>query len=341
MNIIKKKIYFVCGGTSTFNIIDSIDSTSSANSSFLSIFKKKESKIEKNEFPQLEDTGIKEMFMCQSNNKKILEHPTSTELTVYTSLDYSSIESASILCTSVDNVTVYPLPNMSNETNIKTSKMLDILKKKLGESVNRELQIKYWNKKLSANQYTNIKGKFPVIDWRYVTNSSKISYNFIKFKRILASIFFDGNNSKNEDSLIFVCSSALIVDILKMFKKIGYNKKTDIIEYSSIWEINIEVNYKDKKISYNTYNKKYPTEYNHDNLSYNGKVYEYEHNRHRFILFNSLENIPLKYIKRMIFYRLNDEQKEEIKKILNAVSNNNKKTVQNNRNNLNLLKFDF
>ena len=351
---VEKTIYFICSGTSSYDIISSINNIIlKSGGGFFDIFKKKNeatnNKIEKNEFSQLENIGIQEMYMCQENknNYNLLNYSK-----IYTSVDYSNIESSIIFSTSIiDKVTIYPIPYISSETGIKNSKILDTFKKKLGYSVNNNLKKKYWDEKLPFDKFIDIKSKFPKIDWKYIDLSSISSlnmYDFYRFKNFLHNLFVT-NTNKNNDNLIFVCNPRLILDVLKSFKKIRYNKTIDIIEKSSIWEVKIEIEYTKKNIDFIKYDKKYPTEFNHENLIYNNKNFSYTYDKNKFILFNALENIPLKYIKKMIFYRIHDDKilniiKKYLKNINENNSENKNKNVSNptyKKNIKNLLTFDF
>ena len=64
-----QKIYFICNGTSTNKVIDSINSYINTETSFFSsFFSKKTNNIEKikhEEFPRLENIGIKETSLCK------------------------------------------------------------------------------------------------------------------------------------------------------------------------------------------------------------------------------------------------------------------------------------
>jgi hypothetical protein len=124
-----QKIYLICGGTSTNDVIKSINNSiiKEKKSFYDMFFSKKENKkdIQEDEFSQLDELGIKEMYMCLQNAevKKIISlNPNS----VITSLNYSCIESASILYNESSPLTIYPIPNISNSTNIKDKKTFDI-----------------------------------------------------------------------------------------------------------------------------------------------------------------------------------------------------------------------
>jgi hypothetical protein len=346
---VEKTIYFICSGTSSYDIINSLnDINKKEGGGFFNIFKKNliqiDKKIEKDDFSQLENIGIQEMYMCQENknNMSLLNYSK-----IYTSMDYSAIESSVIFSTSItDNVTIYPLPYISKDNNIKNAKIYDTFKKKLGYTVNNTLKKNYWYEKLPLNKFIDIKGKFPKIDWKYSNDASIPSlnmYDFYKFKKFLNSLFLI-NGNKNTNNLIFICNARLILDILKSFKKIKYNKNIDIIEKSSIWEVTIDIDYIEKSIDFSNYNKKYPTDFNHENLTYINNKYGYTYNKNKYILFDALEPIPIKYIKKMEFYRINNETKDLIKKRLKDIRNNeneDKNNTNNKKNTKNLLKFNF
>ena len=127
-----QKIYFICGGTSTNDIIKSINNgiVKETKSFYNLFFSKKENKkeIQEDEFAQLDELGVKEMYLCQQNTnvKKIIDNITKPHPTyIITSLDYSSIESATILYNEKSPLEIFPIPNISNNTNIKDKKTFD------------------------------------------------------------------------------------------------------------------------------------------------------------------------------------------------------------------------
>ena len=372
INKIKKnqKIYFICYGTSTNDIINSLNKNikntqkKSIFSSFFSKENKKENeneitKIEQEEFSKLTNIGAKECNMCQENNenyemfKNILNH----KKIIYTSLDYNALESSFILFNKFNDLKILPLPYMSNNTNIKTKKTFDIFKKKFGKNNNKNLTMlkDYWNTKNIDSQLLNVKNISSKISWEKVNNENLISlnsFNITKFKKILENLCLDKyknltyydiigssiNNIENMDTLIFVCNPKFIQNILSYTKKTKYNKNQDIIENSSIWEINIEIHFElnpnlktlRKNIYYNTFKKIYPIEYNCKPLKYhNNNTFSYKYNNNSFILFNSLETIPIQYLKKIGISSLSLEKRALAKKILNDVEkdkkNNNKK----------------
>jgi hypothetical protein len=378
-----QKIYFICSGTSTNDIIKSINNSTSISKekkSFYDLFfskKNNKKNIVEDEFSQLDELGIKEMYMCQQNSEfeKIVNNkfnpPKGPPYIIYTSLDYSCIESASVLFYKY-NIAIYPLPNISNNTNIKDKKTFDRFKKKFGnykinnynkESISEQSNINnYWNKKAqNINNYLNIKKTSAIIDWTgtYKKDSSELShYNYSKFKKLFNnkclekyktySDIYPQNSSKNINNFIFISDSKFIIDNLKEVRDIKYKKDMDIVERSSIWEINLNIDFEYDKITkkivkkiikYNRFTKIYPTENNYLPLKYNNGDYEYKYNNITYKLFNSLNNIPINYIKDLYFYRYPKNKQLLIKKKLekdeknekNEKNNNNK--ILSNRNN--------
>jgi hypothetical protein len=326
-------------------------------------FSSKSNKIEFEDFSKLEDIGVKELYMCQETNKDLINESfkESTEkLTIYTSLNYSNIESAFVLMSSFpDNtnhrtVEILPLPYMSNDTNIKSKKILDIFKKKFGKytPLEEKTVVKdYWEEKSLDSEFLIIKKFKTVINWKHIPEnlqqSALNSYNFFNFKKIMELLCFSKYEEADTDNVfIFICSAQLIADMLKLFKKIKYNKKIDIIERSSIWEINIDLSFEfsgsgsitKKSVFYDRFDKVYPTEYNHGSLRYNG-TYSYNYNNSKFILFNALKFIPINYLVNIVFHRLSNDKKEAVKKILQNINKrgsssnkiNNRKTLSYNR----------
>jgi len=376
--IINNTIYLICRGTSTNDIIDSINSIKSINStkldkgkskSFFDIFsfKKKNNNniIKKEEFSSLDNIGINELrlLLSNANNENLLNFVLSTQK-IYTSLEYSSIESALILTNNIPNIKIYPLSYMSNKTNIKSKELLFLLKTKFGSNYIKSHDItiskNYWDNKIKKidSNFIDIKSKSSIIDWTKLDNtiSSYNSYNLDKIKRFIKKLCEDSITNFIVDNII-IADGKLIEDILKLCKTIRYNKKRYTIERSSIWEINISSEvYLDitgkvvkSDIKFDNFIKLYPTEYNYEPLKYNRDVYSYEYKYNKYILFNSLSTIPLKYIKNMEFNRLSDDNKSYIKKILEKKNSNipkNNKDKDDNKdnnkdNNKNSKKFKF
>ena len=397
INKIKKnqKIYFICYGTSTNDIINSLNKNiknTQKKSIFSSFFLKKDEKENKNEitkiendtFSKLTNIGIKECYMCQENNenydifKKILNGKK-----IYTSLDYNAIESSMVLFYKFSDLKIYPLPFMSDNTNIKTIKTLDIFKKKFGKNNNITNLKNYWNTKNINNQFLNIKDTFfknssskdtsskdtsSKINWEKINNeklSSLNSFNMYQFKKSLENICLDKykkltyydviginiNNIEKIDSLIIVCNPKVIKYMLELgyAKKIKYNKDKDIIENTSLWEINIDIHFvlnphnktMEKSIKYDSFKKIYPIEYNCKPLKYNtNNTFSYKYNNYSFNLFNSLQPIPIQYLKKIAIHSLSLEKRDDAKKILNETEKN-KKNNTNKKENTILNKITF
>jgi hypothetical protein len=364
--IINNTIYLICRGTSTNDIIDSINSINvdkKKSKSFFDIFSFKEKNnnniIKKEEFSSLDNIGINELrlLLSNTNNENLLNFVLSTQK-IYTSLEYSSIESALILTNNIPNIKIYPLSYMSNKTNIKSKELLFLLKTKFGSNYIKSHDItisnNYWNNKIKKidSNFLDIKSKSSSIDWSLLDNSisSYNSYNLDKIKKFIKKLCEDSITNFIIDNII-IADGRLIEDILKLCKPIRYNKKRYTIERSSIWEINIsseivlDITGRIVKsdIKFNNFIKLYPTEYNYEPLKYNNDIYSYEYKYNKYILFNSLGNIPLKYIKNMEFNRLSDDSKSYIKKILKKKNSNIPKNNGDNNKNIikNNKKFKF
>ena len=234
-----QKIYFICNGTSTNKVIDSINSYINTKQSFFSsFFSKKTNNIEKikyEEFPRLENIGIKEASLCKEyidEKLKIFNNNIKNKY-VYTSLDYNSIETALILFSNIPNLIIFPLTSSSDKTNIKTNDKFIEFKNKFGnyeknnnsEFTNLE---NYWNEKKLNNEISNIKNNNSIlINWIY-TQSQDInklsSYNKENFKKNMENIITkkyknSDNRSENIDFNIFVGNDKLILNILNLCNK--------------------------------------------------------------------------------------------------------------------------
>ena len=358
------KVYFMCKATSINDIIRSINDSKKKEKSF---FSTKNDKIKVQQFSKLNNFGINEVYMCKENPgfKKLVDTYIGKDNTVYTSLDYDSIETAIVLFNKDTNI--YPLLHISDDNKINDQKELDIFKKKFGfyekknssihnkivkitEEINKRITSKnneykklyteeeikeslskklpfskslinnyialkseyynvtklnrYWNTKKLNDNFLNIKDVSSSINWKYILGKKLSSYRFSDFEKTLKKLVLGTKNDSK--SIVIICHPNLIVDMLKLAgkksdKKIRYNKKTDIIEYTSLWEVSFDLKEKGKEreIVYQGYNKIYPIEYNHKPLktSDNGKSFTYKYDNNTFTLFNSLEVIPPKYIE--------------------------------------------
>lgn len=369
---IKKNIYFICYGTSVNDIIRSINySINNEKKDLLKkkkniltyLFSKKENnnnnlnkeykknneikKIKELKLNKLFNIGIKELILLQENNfnKNILKNIKN----VYTTLDFPSIESSFILYQSLKNRTIYPLPYTTKELKIKSYTELYNAKSLYGEYKIKDKKTivnKYWDIKINEYNYKNnikdIKKINSDINWKYLSLSNEnnkyrpdiFSYNLKKFENILIDIC---KNDINENILI-VSNPIFIKDILKKVKIIKFNSDKNIIENTSIWKVEVEIDI-NNYISYKMFNKIYPTSYNYQPLTHNSKENEYEYNykNNKFILFNSLLPISLKYLNLLSYKSLLNNNK----KVINNLLKKNNTTHKENKYKNNDKEFSF
>ena len=374
------KIYFICKGTSTNDIIDSINNINKSKDItddlkqkgfFEGILNKiigkdniKKINIEREKFSKLDEIGIKEMLLCQNNNKKLLNSMNN----IYTSVEVNAIESSSILFKDIilpskSSLRIYPIPYIPDHSGIKNNTDLYDLKKIFGNYIieknpikNETLITNYWNNKNINNNFTEIKNLNQILDWSNISdiNSLLNKYTYNNFKKFFhmkcAELLLSYSKKEKHKNIAIICNNILLNDVLSKFKKIKFYKEKDIIERSSIWEIIIDgkicynlgsLNIVSKKFKYNRFNKIYPLK-KHINLNnLNDFKYSYSFNDNKFILFNSLNNISLEYLKKMSFRRFTLIKKKMIREILKEYDKNNKinknnKTYKNN----NKLRFE-
>ena len=361
-------LYLICSGTSSYDIIKTMNnikinnkknenSEKNKKKSFFNYFITSDVKNNtvKEEFYPLEDIGMKEMYMCQEyNNNDILKNTLHLNrlptLKLYTSLDLYSIESAFILLNKfIPASYIVPIPYISNKTNLNNRNFIKF-KQLFGEIPSN--YNKYWtsgNIKIN-DQFINIKRKVPIIDWTNCDNSKYkndlSSYNLKKFIKLLMEEYKSEHVMPNANFNI-LCNYELIEDLLKKFtkrdKKI-YDSKKDIIEHSSIWTVTLLYNdITNEIIDYIEFQKLYPTRYNHGLLGYNIvnniETYKYifsdsiSKKNKEYILFDSIKDIPIEYIKNMNFYRLSLQSKKIIMdKIDKLYKINQKKKINENKN---------
>jgi hypothetical protein len=368
------KLYFICSGTCTNDVIKSINSIknnipktepkSSEKKSFISSFSSfftssssKEPNIKMEEFSKLDDLGIHEMYMCQKNKEV---NQLLTKAPLFTSLDYSCIEAGSILAHSIHKSHIYPIPYISENTDIKDVKTFQKMKEKFGlhHTNNTSLNLKdytklnnYWSKRKNINnEYFNVRKLNTILNWQYTIDVEKYglnTYSYSKFKDFLKNHCYEATRISQIHKLrninIFLSNSRLIIDNLKEVKdsNFKYKKDIDIVERGSVWEIDIDIEFvhdgtmiTKKIIKYNKFKKIFPLEYRCDPLTFKNDHYEYTYRGNKYTLFNSLNDIPLKYIKTLYFSRYSNNTKSSIKKRLNKdINSTNRKNVSNQNNN--------
>jgi hypothetical protein len=289
-------------------------------------------KIDESDMNMLYNIGIKELFLFKSNkiNEEILKNVNN----IYCAVDIPSIESTIIIS---NKKNIYPIPYTSKEINIKNQTDIYKLKNKFGEYIMDEKKTyikKYWETKLNIldikDKNVNIKNMNRIIDWKYCvnngTNNKKLfGYNIGLFETKLIEIC---KNDSNEN-IVIISNPELIINLLKKINMIKYNEKNDIIENTSLW--NIEITIDKEEIKYNIFKKIYPTEYNYKPLIYNQKnnKYEYTYNKHKFILFNSINLIPKTYLYYISYTLFMKKNQDKIKKIMNHIKNSNTEKINN------------
>ena len=375
---IKHHIYFVCRGTSTNDIINSVNTAlkkkketlpiklwGSSNKTLNNNLLRKETNIKLDEFSPLEEIGIKEIYMAKDNDT--IKNINGRRMKIYTSLELSSIESGLILSIGKENrLIIKPLPYMSNKTNISTRNLrpfIELFGMLISNTTN---SIKYWSTE-KVNSFLNISN--PVtIQWDNVLQNkySLNSFNKAEFKKLLQKDLLSDHNSINDlrnDPLpigVIVSNEDFIRAIIRnISSQTSRNIKHYEIEKGSVWKIELNFIFSfdssgritKKDMKYTNFVKMYPIKINHYPLKFiNSKTLQYDFNGMTYNLFNAKKMIPLNYLKGMNFIRLSDEKKLAIKKIIEIIeklkSKTNSKNINNNsysNNNNNLVdnfKFD-
>ena len=182
----------------------------------------------------------------------------------------------------------------------------------------------YLSRRDINNNFTSVKDVASTISWKYISGRKLSSYRFSDFEKTLKKLVLGTKNDSK--SIVIICHPNLIVDMLKLVgkssvKKLKYNKKKDIIEYTSLWEISFDIKEREKDIDivYQDYTKIYPVEYNHKPLKTNdgGKTFTYKYNDNTLMLFNSLEFIPEKYIEDIEIDSFGSSNKKHVKEVEN------------------------
>lgn len=361
----KHHIYLVCRGTSTDDIIKSINEHFEMEKKSLSkklwgniknnssnINLSKVTKLGLDEFSPLEEIGIKEMYLCKDN--ETIKNINEDRLKIYTSLELSSIESGFILSVGKQNGTVItPLPYLSNNKNINKKSLNEFITK-FGRKINKSTNaIKYWNTK-KVGSFLDIKTPLS-INWNNVVNDKNpsnillkypMNQNLGEFKKIFENDLLNDyktvSDVKNKPlpTAVVITDSDFIDKFLRSISQI-YNKNYNI-ERGSVWKIDFDLKLTldssadlitKKEFKYIKFEKMYPIEINFLPLKFiDPTTFKFDFNGMSYNLFNARNNIPLNYINGMNFIRLSPEKQEAIKKMINILQNlrsNNTKTRTN------------
>jgi len=363
-------IYFVCKGTSTNDIINSVNITfKEKKQSLMNSFwgkkpnntniSNKQTKIELDQFSPLEDIGVKEMYMCKDSDN-IIQNVNPDLMHIYTSLDLSAIESALILSQGkMYPITLTPLPYMSTDKKVNSTNLREFIELFGSLIVNTTNSRLYWN--LKKSQFLNIDQIRLLIDWSEVLQHSKnlTSYNIDKFKSVFKDNFLEDYTTISHipaqgmrsivpqiefETPIIVADYELIHKLLRNIS--SQNSRLYEIERGSIWEIEIDIIFTHsggriikKDIKYKKFVKKYPIEYNHKPLTFvDKKTFKFDHNTMSYILFNAQNTIPLNFLNGMSFFRLSPVKQLAIQKSveISLKSVENKKNTSSSKKNNNL-----
>jgi hypothetical protein len=361
----KHYIYFVCRGTSTNDIINSVNTAlkkkkeslpfklwGSSNKTLNNNLLRKETNIKIDEFSPLEEIGIKEIYMAKDNDT--IKNIDGERMKIYTSLELSSIESGLILSSigKENRMIVKPLPYMSTKTNISKNNLrvfMELFGRLISNTTN---SIKYWDIK-RVNSFLNISN--PVtIEWNNVlqNKNSLKSFSTAKFKELLPKDLLSDHNSINDLNNISLPIGVIVSNedfIRSLIQNISTrNSKHYEIERGSVWKIELNFIFSfnssgriiKKDMKYTNFVKMYPVEQPKDGhypLKFiNPNTFQYDFNGMTYNLFNAKKMIPLNYLKGMNFIRLSNEKKLAVKKIIEIIeklqSKKNSKNIINNSN---------
>lgn len=334
-----RTIYLIHNGLSCDNVIKSLNHYSDEHYEF---FKSASPNLlnlkQKNDY-SLTDNGIKEILNLKKN-EKVDNLINNNNLLVLCAFKKSSIESAFILFNNLKNNTIFnnevvPILNIT-KNNFNNLRDVEDFKRDFG-STNINETSKYWNKLSSNSGLLEIKTKIPKINWD--SSNSKYTndfnnYNYSKFEKKLIH-YLDHYNK----DIVIICDYTFIKNFLKQVKDktYKYNKKKDIIEYSSCYTVNIE--YENNKIHYKKFNKFYPTQFNFNPLKKENSGYTYNFKKD-FLLHNAdiqkyidISDLRKLFVSQCIKFKI-------IQKILSPSNNksnsdnNSHNSTHNNQNNI-------
>ena len=308
----EKNIYLLKGGVSCNDIKNSLVDIVK-NRSELNSLKKSISLNNK-----LTNNGIYELLL-QGRNKK-LGSLFENNTIIFTSLD--DIETGLIFGSNYNVKYIYPILNLTEKKDFK--KLRDVKDFKNFYGKNNDI-FKYWesnfhHKKLNLN-LINIKNNIPKISWKYYESKYLGDYkkfSMTKFLKFLKEIFNSNIQYKN---IIFIGNNKFINNFLKKSKNQDFNIKKDIIEYSSLYEVTIKNN---KNISVNSFNKIYPTKFNHYPLSLgNNNNFSYGYSNKSYNIVDSNYIIPKKILLKYNLIRcLSKEKIDKYKDMIKDKNNN-------------------
>lgn len=308
----EKNIYLLKSGICCNDIKNSLDEEIK-NKSNLNILKKDSTNNN-----ELTNNGAYELLMLKKNQK--LKNIFDENTIVFTS--GNDIESSLIFASNFNIKTVYPILNLSDNKNFKKLRDIKDFKNHYGKNNNVQ---KYWNSDFNHNKLNiellNLKNDIPKISWKYYEAKYLSDYKKFSFSKFLK--FFKELLDTNIQfkTVVFIGSNKLINNFLKKSLNKQYNKKKNITEYSSIYEINVKY---DRKIIVESYEKIYPTKFNSYPLQItNDNNYKYSFNNKSYKLVNSSKKIPINMILKYNLVRCFN--KDLLNKYLNSLKTNNDK----------------
>lgn len=281
-----RTIYLIHDGLNCDNVVKSLNHYSDQHYEFL---KSKSPNLlnlkQKNDY-SLTDNGIKEILNLKKN-EKMDNLINNNNLLVLCSFKKSSIESAFILFNNLKNNTIFkgeviPILNIT-KNNFKTLRDVEDFKRDFGNTNTNETS-KYWNELSSNSGLLEIKTKIPKINWNFSNSNYTNDFNNYKYSKFEKNLtYFLDNYNKD---IVIISDYIFIKHLLKNIKDRAYkfNKKKDIIEYSSCYAINIE--FENNKINYKKFNKFYPTQFNYNPLKKENSGYTYNFKK-EFVLHNA------------------------------------------------------
>ena len=316
-----KEIYLIKSGLCCDDIVKSLKYFIKKNSTLLKEQKSSLLKLKNQNDYTLTENGIKEIINLKNNDK--VKEIIKTNIVVLSAFEKGCIESSMVLFNNLKNNSnyngyIYPILNISNN-NFKSLRDIQDFKIDFGNNNTKNI---YWEDLSSKSELLEIKKDVPIIDWKYTNSMIKSdfnTYNFSKFEKYLEKLF----ESKN--TVLIIANSKFIIDFLKKIKdkKYVYDKVKDIVEYSSCYKIQIEVN--KGILKYEKFEKIYPTKFNYMPLNKKNENYTYKF-KNEIKLNNSMKYININELQKIFINRCISE------KIVQNIIQNTKKSEDNKNN---------
>ncbi len=336
MPIETRHIYLINQGLSCQEIISNIEKCLRKNKVETSKYRTNLIQLKKQKENQLSINGIIEIIESRKNSTL---NELSKKAKFFSILSRPCIESGIIFSNNIKNAQLNIFPLKGSDLQLTRNSNLTQFKESFGTKSNNLK--KYWNIPNNLiNKSTQLK-----LNWDLIDKSKLSDISYIKIQHFVQKIEKYALSLSTNTPLFLFVNEDIIVQYLKLIKnkKYIYNRNI-VIENSSVIKLELKV----EKISnsqistqYVSYQKIYPTKFNHEPLKILNNKYYYHYKNNDYCILNKKEikSITLIQPLRCPF----EEKYKNLKNILNKKNNindennikkKNNKIVKNNINNI-------